>query len=109
MTYEVLTLEPHPTGVKHMGAVEMGLEPCEQWFVPTHEAATAQAERIVRAWRDEDGTREAWNAAYQLLTAAANLPEDGGRVGPFGEAGTEIIVRPCAASPRQRLSEEENS
>lgn len=91
--YEILTLEPMPTGVEHMGAVEMGLEPTEQWFVETHEAATARAERIVRAWRDGIGTREAWDDAYPLIYAAANLPEDGGRVGPFGDAGTEILVR----------------
>lgn len=60
--------------------------------VATLEEATAAAERAVRNCRDAAGTREAWDSAYASLSAAANLAEAGGTVGPLLD-GTLIEVK----------------
>lgn len=57
------------------------------------EAATIPGDAI-RQWRDAVPSREKWNAAYELLRAAENLPESGGTVSL--PDGTTIEVEPIS-------------
>jgi hypothetical protein len=101
MPYIVTTYEPVPTGVEHMGAVEMTREPLSRRAVATLEnrrrpdgieepgARQAVISRIAKCAFDA-GTTDGYQPHED---AARTLPESGGTVGPLPD-GTVIEVKP---------------
>lgn len=66
---------------------------CPRRAVATLEEAQVVAAQGVRRVRDEDGTRDFWNAVYPLIGQAETLPESGGKVGPLPDGTVIEVVR----------------
>jgi hypothetical protein len=93
MPFLVTTKRPGPCIVCVDPACTAKSEESSQRAVATLDEATMMAARVIRAVRDADGTREAWDAAFAPLTVAEELRDDETTRIPLPD-GTVIEVTP---------------